>query len=87
EKNTEGMLKEDAYIEATEDIKASNSSEDRDAHSQEEQTFSENPEELKDENRESETFPKDEVPKEIEIIDFEARNIEFAQVRGLAKIL
>lgn len=68
EKNTEGALKEEAYTEssqeATEDIKASNSCEDRVAHSQEDQTLSANPEGLKDENRESETFPKDEVRNE-----------------------
>lgn len=68
EKNTEGMSKEDAYAEssqgATEDIKASNACEDRDAHSQEDQMLSANPEGLKDENKESETFHKDEVRNE-----------------------
>ncbi|KAL8471269.1 hypothetical protein ACS0TY_028790 [Phlomoides rotata] len=78
EKNTEGTLKEDACTEssqeANEDIKASNSSEDRDAHSQKEQILGANPEGL-----------KDEAPKEIENIDFEARNIELKEEEGSLK--
>ncbi|KAL8475396.1 hypothetical protein ACS0TY_028164 [Phlomoides rotata] len=78
EKNTEGTLKGDACTEssqeANEDIKASNSSEDRDAHSQKEQILGANPEGL-----------KDEAPKEIENIGFEARNIELKEEEGSLK--